>query len=102
MLLRPPRPALFPYTTLFRSPGVRRGDGRRPSTRAPRIADARARRRGNGRDVITVRGAGCPWRAERGAALHVSIRTTFRACWRPLRERAASGYVAGPHLADAL
>src|SRR3712207_7192181 len=44
MMLRPPRSTLFPYTTLFRSPGNplgagerpgrdRRGDGRRPHPR---------------------------------------------------------------------
>src|SRR3712207_9010236 len=28
MIRRPPRSTLFPYTTLFRSPGGREGDGR--------------------------------------------------------------------------
>src|ERR1051325_10468897 len=50
MIRRPPRSTLFPYTTLFRSPVIRRGCGRwRPSEDV--ILDAPARR------VHRVRGA---------------------------------------------
>src|SRR2546423_11964691 len=43
MIRRPPRSTLFPYTTLFRSPGRAAQDRRRPS-RARRQQDARRRR----------------------------------------------------------
>src|SRR5436189_3318237 len=53
MIRRPPRSTLFPYTTLFRSPRLRRpaGEGRRHADRmgpprgGARYADARAARR---------------------------------------------------------
>src|SRR3712207_7103905 len=39
MIRRPPRSTLFPYTTLFRSRGPRRQEGRfRPVLRRPRLA----------------------------------------------------------------
>src|SRR5690554_7092565 len=36
MIRRPPRSTLFPYTTLFRSPGRRRSGRRRPARRRRR------------------------------------------------------------------
>src|SRR5690349_23292696 len=40
MIRRPPRSTLFPYTTLFRSPERRAGDGRRADERHCRRARA--------------------------------------------------------------
>src|SRR3712207_6887376 len=44
MMRRPPRSTLFPYTTLFRSPGT-----------APAAADGRRRRRGFGSSTTSLR-----------------------------------------------
>src|SRR5436305_6668613 len=52
MRLRPPRPALFPYTTLFRSPAL--GAVRRPITRQPQA----------GHPQCTA--AGWPWQGQPG------------------------------------
>src|SRR5256885_4558736 len=58
MIRRPPRSTLFPYTTLFRSPVVRHGDGRQRRRgergraelrRLQRGADRRTRGRGRSR-----------------------------------------------------
>src|SRR5438132_5102176 len=43
MIRRPPRSTLFPYTTLFRSPGAARTDGPAPGRPAGACAPARAR-----------------------------------------------------------
>src|SRR3712207_7558850 len=45
MIRRPPRSTLFPYTTLFRSVGPRRGDGRRRGRGAPEALRARLQHR---------------------------------------------------------
>src|SRR2546430_7655199 len=39
MIRRPPRSTLFPYTTLFRSPVHRRGQGRRHDRLPDQVAD---------------------------------------------------------------
>src|SRR3712207_8572020 len=46
MIRRPPRSTLFPYTTLFRSPGRRRTRSRTPrrAVRSPRLATSAAAR----------------------------------------------------------
>src|SRR5437588_13132580 len=51
MLLQPPRPTLFPYTTLFRSRrgGCRRAPSRRRARRATAARARRASRRRRGR-----------------------------------------------------
>src|SRR3712207_7347241 len=62
MIRRPPRSTLFPYTTLFRSPGRRRarrraarvGRRRRPDGDRPGAAAERPRRRAAGRAVLRV------------------------------------------------
>src|SRR5947208_10843760 len=46
IIRRPPRSTLFPYTTLFRSPGV--DDGRRGTRDACRARERDFRRRGTG------------------------------------------------------
>src|SRR5258708_28239606 len=51
MIRRPPRSTLFPYTTLFRSPGDRESTGR-----------VRRDRAGEGEDACVASGAG--WRSE--------------------------------------
>src|SRR5258705_5142509 len=43
MIRRPPRSTLFPYTTLFRSRGVRRAPGRRPDPAGRRQGAAAGR-----------------------------------------------------------
>src|SRR2546427_4991641 len=53
MIRRPPRSTLFPYTTLFRSPGNNRARGKRLCTffspaSAPRNGTARSNRSANG------------------------------------------------------
>src|SRR5258708_29861978 len=53
MIRRPPRSTLFPYTTLFRSPRIRRGPWRRGNLRRPGspgvgTGENRARRAGRG------------------------------------------------------
>src|SRR5256885_10860299 len=61
MIRRPPRSTLFPYTTLFRSPGDR---ARAPRTRARR-ASARGARGARDRDRRAP--AGPEWAAGRAA-----------------------------------
>src|SRR3712207_8455715 len=53
MIRRPPRSTLFPYTTLFRSRGLRGGDGRdrERRTQAPLLRNLRRRGLRGGADV---------------------------------------------------
>src|SRR3712207_8569460 len=44
MIRRPPRSTLFPYTTLFRSPGAQPGGRGRPGHRAPAAGGVRGER----------------------------------------------------------
>src|SRR3712207_7525490 len=69
MIRRPPRSTLFPYTTLFRSPGLRAGRRVRPAAPDVRQADRRAPgdRVQARRDGHQGRG-GAPADGQRGAA----------------------------------
>src|SRR2546425_9298035 len=72
MIRRPPRSTLFPYTTLFRSPGVIRGQhtpagahgGNAPRTWSSRIQPFRGR--------ISTRPRGVECRRERRSEEHTS------------------------------
>src|SRR2546421_8059788 len=64
MIRRPPRSTLFPYTTLFRSQGRRRGDQATAAWAASRTRDTRS---GRSRPTRTRRGIGPTrprWRSE--------------------------------------
>src|SRR2546426_8566045 len=51
MIRRPPRSTLFPYTTLFRSPGDQAAAPRRPQGRGVGLPQSGSRRRGAGAEV---------------------------------------------------
>src|SRR5439155_2798083 len=61
LIRRPPRSTLFPYTTLFRSPGAGDGPGARRATHAPSVAP----RRGAGSRRLAGRRAGSARRDRR-------------------------------------
>src|SRR5215467_10799315 len=65
MIRRPPRSTLFPYTTLFRSPGARPGPPRRQAVQP----DAHDRR---GSEGVRPGPGAAPSRARRGGADHLA------------------------------
>src|SRR6266700_5095059 len=95
MLRRPPRSTLFPYTTLFRSPGLGRGagpgPGRRDRVRAPR---GRGGRRQDPASAGTVR-------AGAGRGVRRAVRAVRRAWGRGPAVRPAGGRAAHARPHDA-
>src|SRR5690606_41666304 len=58
MTRRPPISTLFPYTTLFRSPGVQRGLDRADADDEARLVDERHRGDAGGRPAAAAAGVG--------------------------------------------